>query len=153
MNSVINVVSTAETQDKRPGSAEPGYVIYASNLKRSTAPGRVLGSVDLHILSLDLHLHCPWLRDERGNERLGMPRSRVELPTGRTHLKTLARWGTAQSEDRFQRAGLKALHELIAATEGDRLSAKPRYLPRSGPVPSLTGSGSSTPNAHRQPQP
>jgi hypothetical protein len=104
----------------------------------------VIGSVDLYIPSLDLHLHCTWLRDERGRERLGMPRTKVETPDGQTHLKTLACWGSAAAEERFQKEGLRALHQLIAATEGNRPSATPRFRPRSAVAPSLTVSASTS---------
>jgi hypothetical protein len=49
-----------------------------------------------------------------------MPKIKVETPDGKIHLKSLTRWGTAQSEERFQRAALRALHQLIANTGDDR---------------------------------
>jgi hypothetical protein len=114
MHTTIDVVSAFETQAHRPPRREETYRIHANNLKYATGLGRVLGSVDLFIPTFDLHVHCQWLRDERGNERLSLPRVKLETPGGRIHHKTLARWGTAQSEQKFQRAGLAALHELIS---------------------------------------
>jgi hypothetical protein len=143
LRDTVDVITTAPEQGNGL-CCEDNYRAFAANLKRATAHRRILGSVDLHIPALDLHLHCTWLRGPNGSERLGMPRTKVETPNGRTHLKTLARWGTAQSEERFQRAGLKALHELITATEGDRLSATSRPVPRSRPAPSRANSGSPT---------
>jgi hypothetical protein len=74
----------------------------------------VLGSVDFFIPSFDLHMHCLWQRDERGNERVSLPRVKLETPDGRIHHKTLARWHTAEAERRFQREALRALHLLIS---------------------------------------
>jgi hypothetical protein len=118
-------------------SRQNNYRVYASNLQRAPQPGRVLGSASFHIPAFDLHLVCAWLRDDRDHERLGMPRARVETPNGKFHLKPLARWGSSQSEELFQRAGLRALHELLAKTEPDpmgattrdRYAARPRLQP------------------------
>jgi hypothetical protein len=118
MSNSVDIVYVPAAQDDQPWSTphiEP-YRAFASNLKRATALGKVLGSVDLFLPSFDLYVHCAWLRDNRGNERIGLPRIRVETPDGRVHRKTLARWGTHQSEEQFQRAALRALHELIANT-------------------------------------
>jgi hypothetical protein len=115
VNNAVHIISVSGTQERR---SQPEYRVFAANLKRATAPGLVLGSVDLHIPAFDLHLHCAWLRDQRGNERVSMPRSKVETPGGHMHLKTLARWGTSQSEQRFQRAALAAIHTLLARSEG-----------------------------------
>jgi hypothetical protein len=91
------------------------YRIYAARLRRNPNPvSRHLGSVSFFIPACDLHLVCSWLRDDRGRERVGMPRVRVEAPDGKIHHKTLAHWHSAQSEERFQRLALRALHELIA---------------------------------------
>jgi hypothetical protein len=119
MNNSVDIVYVPAAQDDRSWSMphiEP-YRAFASNLKRATALGKVLGSVDLFLPSFDLHVHCRWLRDERGNERIGLPRIKVETPDGKIHHKTLARWGTSQSEERFQRAALAALHQLISNTQ------------------------------------
>ena len=137
MNSVIDVFPDPRAQGGSPRCAlysdEPGYQIFAANLKRAMAPGSTLGSVDLHIPAFDLHLHCTWMRVPNGSERVSMPRAKVETPSGRFHLKTLARWGSAQSEARFQCAALAAIHELLAkaATSSGHLSAKPLFGPRS----------------------
>jgi hypothetical protein len=137
VNDTVDIVLAPPKQGGPPRFAY--YRIYASNLKRGARSSRVLGSVDFFLPDLDLHLHCTWLRDGRGYERVSMPRTKVETPDGRTHLKTLARWGSADAEERFQRAALQAIRELIArtATSGDRLSATPRARPRSRPSPSL----------------
>ena len=96
------------------------YVAFASNLKRNPEFGRHLGSFQLWLPTLDLHLAVAWVRDQRGREFVGMPRIRVEAPDGKIHFKRLARWGSARAEDRFQRAALAALHTLIARTESRR---------------------------------
>jgi hypothetical protein len=119
MNSVIDVIRTSETQADRPRSApgpESDYRIYASNLKRAARFGRLLGSVSFYVPSLELHLWCRWERDERGNERIAMPRLEVEAPDGKRHRKTLVRFATAEAERRFQSEALRALHRLLASS-------------------------------------
>jgi hypothetical protein len=114
MHSVIDVNSTFATQAHRPAPRSESYAVFASNLKRAAGPGRVLGSVDLFIPLFSLHMHCLWLRDERGNERVSLPRVKVETPNGHQHNKSLMRWATAEAEERFQRAALRAIHLLIS---------------------------------------
>jgi hypothetical protein len=118
VNSTVIYVQPDEIQLIPARQADNTYLAYASNLKRNSSPGRVLGSFDLYIPSFQLHLHCTWQRDNRGRERVGMPRVRVETPNGQMHLKTLARWGSAIAEEMFQRAGLRALHQLLTRAEG-----------------------------------
>jgi hypothetical protein len=120
------------------------YKVYASNLKLSHRPGRKLGSVSLFIPSFGLHLFCSWERDERGRERVGMPRTLVTTPDGRVHRKSLARWATAAAEARFQRSALGAIHEYLArtATSGDHLTAPPRARPNPEPTRGLAISAS-----------
>lgn len=110
-----------------PGDPQPlvphrgtDYPAFASNLKRNPEFGRHLGSFQLWLPTFDLHLSCAWIRDQRGNEHVGMPRVRVTAPDGRTHHKRLARWGSARSEENFQRAALSALHKLIANSGSGR---------------------------------
>jgi hypothetical protein len=146
MNNVIDVFPGSEAQVGLPRRDEI-YRVFASNLKRSPGTGRLLGSVSFYVPSLQLHLWCRWERDDRGNERIVMPRLEIEAPDGKRHRKTLLRWGTAQAEERFQREALRALHQLIAATEGDRLSAQPQSRPLSRQTPTLPSSVS--PNANR----
>jgi hypothetical protein len=124
MHTTIDVVSAFETQAHRPPRREETYRIHAANLKRSTAPGRILGSVDLFVPTFQLHMHCLWLRDLRGNERVSLPRVKVETPNGHQHNKSLMRWATAEAEERFQRAALRAIHLLIAATANNHPSPK-----------------------------
>jgi hypothetical protein len=114
MNTAIDVVYTCETQAHRPASHDETYTVFASNLKRAPNFGRLLGSVSFYIPSLQLHLWCRWLRDGAGNERIVMPRLEVEAPDGKRHHKTLVRFATAEAEQRFQRAALRALHLLIS---------------------------------------
>jgi len=140
----IHLVRLTGMQDEEPRVVN-SYRIFASNLKRATRPGRLLGSVDFFLPDLDLHVHCRWLRNERGREYVSMPRSKVETPDGRFHLKTLARWGSAIAEARFQHAALGAIHQLIAATSGDRSAATPQRRPRAAASRSLALSASSSP--------
>ena len=122
---------------------QDGYQVFAANYKPSTRPGDLIASVDLHIATFDLHLVCRVLRDRRGNVYVGMPRVKIEAPDGKLHFKTLARWGSAQSEERFQRAARAAIGELLGKTK--RVSAKdwdpyvatPRFAPLFAPAPSL----------------
>jgi hypothetical protein len=104
------------TQAARPPHRVEAYVVHASNLKRAPDCGRLLGSASFYIPSLQLHLWCRWVRDGRGNERIVLPHVEVDAPDGKRHHKTLIRFATAEAERRFQRAGLRALHELIANT-------------------------------------
>jgi hypothetical protein len=115
MHSVIDVVSTFETQAHRPPQRdETSYRVFVSNLKRAPNFGRLLGSASFYIPSLQLHLWCRWVRDGAGNERIVMPRLEVEAPDGKRHHKTLIRFATAEAERRFQREALRAIHLLIS---------------------------------------
>ena len=142
----IDVIPTSEAQP----AGQDSYRIFASNLKRSTRPGSLIASVDLHLPDLDLHLNCRVLRDRQGNTYVAMPRVKVEAPDGKIHHKTLARWGTVQSAQRFEAAALRAIHELIAKTEfaperakdRDPLSVQRRFAPLLEPAPSLASSAS-----------
>jgi hypothetical protein len=122
---------------------QDGYSVFASNYKPSTRPGRLIASVDLSIPDFDLHLVCQVLRDRQGNTYVGMPRVRVEAPDGKIHHKTLARWGSAKSEQRFQRAALVAIGELLSksrpasAKDRDPYLTAARFAPLSRPAPSL----------------
>jgi len=149
LNTIVDVIPTSAEQPASPyDSRRDDYRIFASNLKRATRRGLVLGSVDFFLPDLGLHLHCVWLRDTRGNEHLGMPRCQLETPSGGRHFKTLARWHTADAEARFQRAGLAALHQLIRKTEAvfakdrDQLPTSARFAPLLEPAPSLAKPGS-----------
>jgi hypothetical protein len=149
MNSIVDVISAAAAQANPDERRAETYRVFASNLKCATRPGLVLGSVDFFLPDLGLHLHCAWLRDERGNEHLGMPRCRVETPSGGRHYKTLARWHTAAAAARFQRAGLAALHQLVAKTEPvfakdrDQLPTSTRFAPLTRANTTLVVSASS----------
>jgi hypothetical protein len=129
-NDTVIVIPSREVQDEPPRVDET-YKVYASNLKLATSFGRLLGSVSLFIPAFELHVACRWVRDERGNERVIPLRVKVEAPDGKIHNKSVIRWGTAQAEERFQRAGLKALHKLIAktATSGDHSIDPHRFAP------------------------
>jgi hypothetical protein len=114
MNSVLCVNPGTATQ-AIPSPSDAPYQVFASGLKRSPNFGRVLGSASFYIPSLELHLWCRWERDDRGNERIALPRLVIETPNGARHRKTLVRFATEKAELRFQRAALRALHRLIAA--------------------------------------
>jgi hypothetical protein len=115
------------------------YQVFASNLKRATSFGRLLGSVSFYIPSCQLHLWCQWVRDDRGHERVVLPRLEVEAPDGKLHRKTLVRFATAEAEERFQCEALRALHQLIAktATSADQPTDPHRFAPLSAPAASL----------------
>jgi hypothetical protein len=106
----------------------------------------LIASVDLHLPDLDLHLNCRVLRDRQGNTYVGMPRVKVEAPNGKIHHKTLARWGSAKSEQRFQTAALEAIDQLLCKTgpvpAGDRdpLSTRLRFAPLTRATPTLVNS-------------
>jgi len=112
MNAAVDIIVTRGTQEKHRQDFE-NRTVFASNLKRSSYLGPTLGSLDFFIpIPAPLHLHCLWRRDERGNERIVLPRVKVETPYGLLHHKTLARWHDAAAEKRFQRTALAALHQL-----------------------------------------
>jgi hypothetical protein len=118
MNNAGNIVVFRGTQGELEQGVETTPV-FASNLKRSSYLGPLLGSLDFFIPTpAPLHLHCLWRRDERGRERIVLPRAKVETPSGAVHLKSLARWHTAAADDWFQRASLAALRQLIGSTRG-----------------------------------
>jgi hypothetical protein len=124
-------------------SGQDGYPVFASNYKPSTRPGSLIASVVLNIPAFDLHLVCQVRRDRQGNTYVSMPRVKVEAPDGKIHHKTLARWGSASSEQRFQRAALAAIGELLsksrpasAKDRGPYLTAA-RFAPLSRPAPRL----------------
>jgi hypothetical protein len=114
MNSV-NVVFTSAKQDE-PLRGNDTYAVFASGLKRAPHFGRLLGSVSLFIPAFEMHVWVRWIRDERGCERIVMPRLEVTGPDGRLHRKTLVRFHSAQAEQRFQRAALAAVHQLLGRT-------------------------------------
>jgi hypothetical protein len=114
MHSTIDVVSTFDRQAQRPARRDETYQVFASNLKRAPSFGRLLGSASFYIPSLQLHLWCRWLRDDRGSERIVMPHLDVEAPDGTRHRKTLVRFATAAAEQRFEREALRAIHLLIS---------------------------------------
>jgi hypothetical protein len=157
LNTIVDVISTSGAQPASSHDAQrDAYRIYASNYKRSTRPGNLIGSVDLHLPDFDLHLTCRVLRDRQGNTYIGMPRIKVEAPDGAIHHKTLARWGSSQSEQRFQAAAFAAIAELIRKTspvparDRDPYLANPRFAPLFRPAPSLAVSASSASSPPRE---
>jgi hypothetical protein len=142
-NEVVINVPSRRVQDELRVEPNTDYRIFCTSYKRATRPGSLVAAVELFAVDFSLHLSCRLLRDDRGHQRLALPRVKVEDPTGRTHYKSLARWATAAAEARFQRLGLAAIdefHRNTAITRGPaRLS--PRFAPLSGLVPSLTQQG------------
>jgi hypothetical protein len=111
----VDIIRIPETQAVSPTPrCEPKNQVFASNLKRASFLGPILGSLDLFIPAPEpLHIHCIWQRSERGHERILLPRVKLETPHGAIHHKTLVRWNSAATDHRFQTAALHALHELI----------------------------------------
>lgn len=108
------------------------YRVFANRYRPNPDPtSRHLGSVDLFIPCFELHVSCVWWRNDRGHEELTMPRVLMKSPNGQRHHKTLARWATAAAHERFQCCGLRALHELLAATGRDH-TGEPQGLRRAG---------------------
>jgi hypothetical protein len=129
-------------------SYHDGYRVFCTSYKRATRPGMLLATVEFFIPSFQLHLSCRLQRDDRGHQRLDLPRTKVEAPDGRIHHKSLMRWHTAQAEALFQQLGLAAIAEFQrnAATRRDPLPTQPRIAPCSGATTSLTLSRSSEPS-------
>ena len=87
MDDDVFIIPTSQTQPA--ASHRDGlYRAFASNLKRNPEFGRHLGSFQLYLPDFDLHVSCAWLRDQRGNEHVGMPRVRVTAPDGKVPLQT-----------------------------------------------------------------
>jgi hypothetical protein len=112
----VDIVLISETQAPPPTPRrEPKNQVFASNLKRASFIGPILGSLDLFIPSPEsLHIHCVWQRNERGHERILLPRVKVETPHGAIHHKSLMRWHVGAADERFQASALAALHRLLA---------------------------------------
>jgi hypothetical protein len=144
MNSIINVISGHEAQPTPSHDQQrDAYSIYCTGFKRATRPGQLIAAVELFIPCFELHLSCRLLRDDRGHQRLDLPRVKVEDPAGKIHHKSLLRWHTAQAEQRFQRLALAAVDEFRRNTSITRAPARLslRFAPISGLVPNLTQRG------------
>src|SRR5215469_11100209 len=99
MDGEIRIISTTESQPVATPRGDDSYIAaYASNLKRSREFGKFLGSFDLHLPQFDLYLHCCWRRNDRGDEYIDLPKTKVVTPAGHTHLKRLVRFATAAAD-------------------------------------------------------
>jgi hypothetical protein len=118
VNDAVDIVLVPKVQEPRLRPVDRQAVlpeVYASNLKRSSYLGPTLGSLDLFVPTPGpLHVHCHWGRDQRGRERIVLPRVKIETPSGALHFKSLLRWHLGAFDERFQKSALRALHELIA---------------------------------------
>jgi hypothetical protein len=116
VNGDVHIIPVFETQGPQPTPrCEPKNQVFASNLKRASFLGPILGSLDLFIPAPEsLHIHCIWQRNERGHERILLPRVKLETPHGAIHHKTLMRWNSAAADHWFQASALHALHALIS---------------------------------------
>jgi hypothetical protein len=153
MNDAVIVIPSREAQDE-PRRVEPNttdYKIRCTSFKPAARPGKLVAAVEFFVVDFSLHLSCRLLRDDRGHQRIGLPRVEVPDPSGRIHRKTLVRWSTAQAEARFQRLGLAAIdeyHRNTAITRGPaRLSL--RFAPLSAPAASLEVSVSALPQPQK----
>ena len=146
MDTIVDVIPTAAAQPA-PSHHEQrdDYQIFCTSVKRGTRPGPLLAAVELFIPGFRLHLSCRLRRDDRGHQRLDLPRVKVEDPAGRTHHKSLLRWSTSEAERRFQMLGLAAIAEYQrnTATRWDPLPTRARFAPLLEPAPSLASSASS----------
>jgi hypothetical protein len=147
-DTVINVPSRRVQDELRvePLRVEPNtdYRIFCTNYKAAARPGKLIAAVELFVVDFSLHLSCRLLRDDRGHQRIGLPRVEVPDPSGRIHRKTLVRWSTAQAERRFQRLGLAAIDEFRRHSTSiirDPAQLSPRFAPLF-PVASLEVSAS-----------
>ena len=147
MNSVIDVISGHEAQlASSYDEHRDTYRVFCTSYKRATRPGKLVGAVEIYIPCFELHLSCRLVRDDRGHQRLDLPRVKVEDPTGRVHHKSLLRWSTAEAERRFQTLGLAAIAEYRrnTATCRDPVPERARFAPLFRPAPSLASPASPT---------
>jgi hypothetical protein len=131
MNNAIDVIPPSAAQAASYDKHRDDYQIYCTSLKHASRPGKLLAAAELFIPDFALHISCKLVRDDRGHQRLDLPRVKVEDPTGRIHHKTLMRWSTAEAERRFQRLGLAAIddYQRNTATHRDPLPTRPRFAP------------------------